>query len=166
MTFRKAGLDLSGVSHTIATTTLRSAVRICSARSDDVTKVCVILASHPPKPSPPSLLSSLPFSSSLLIPGSLFVSQFPCVFVPNLLPRLLLPVLSLSLSALCPSASLFLPLNSPLAWFWLLPPLPPLLTSTSPFPLIPPLFLLSVVLPRSVWLSSVIKHRRSDTDRM
>lgn len=136
-------------------------MRIYSAPSDDVTKVCVILASHPRKPSPPFLLSSNPFSPSLLIPGSLVVSQFPCVFVSNLLTRLLLPVPSLSRSAVCPSASPFLPLNPPLAWAWLGPLLPPL-----PQFLIPLLFLPSVALPHSVWLSSVIKHRRSDTDRM
>lgn len=119
-------------------------------------KVCVTLASHLPKPHSPFLLSSIPFSSPLLIPGSLFVFQFPRVFLCNLLARLLLPVL-FSPGALCPSASLSLPLNSLLAW-----------VSTRPAPTPPflPLFLLSAVLPLSVWLSSVIKRRPADADRM
>lgn len=143
------------------TTTLRSVARICSASCDDVTKVSVILASHPLKSPPPSFpLSSFAYPSSLLIPGSLFVSQFPCVFIPNLLPRLFFAVLTLYTR--CPSASLFLPLNSHLTWFWLGPNTPPsqILPRSSFF------FLPSFALPHSVWLSSITEHRRSDADRM
>lgn len=55
-----------------------------------------------PSLSPPFLL--------LLIPGLLFVSQFPCVFVPNLLSSSLL----LSRSAVCSLVSPFLPHRPPL----------------------------------------------------
>lgn len=64
--------------------------------------------------------------------------------------------LSLSFSAACSAVSLFLPLNPPLAWFWL-----GLLPPPTQF-LIPVLFLPTIALPHSVWLSSVIRHRRAD----
>lgn len=151
-------------------------LRCASAPTDDVTKVCVILASHPPKPSPPSLLSSLPFSSSPLIPGSLFVSQFPCVFVPNLLPRLLscLSSLSPSLSSLSFSVSLSSsnspppPQTSRLVFGLVCPPPspPPSIPHSSSFPAIrcaPSLRL--VVLSNQ---TQAVRHRqdvRSDEER-
>lgn len=113
------------VSSTMTTTKVRSVALICCAPADDVTNLCVILASHPHKPSPPSVLSSLAFVSFLLIPGSLFVSQFPCVFVPNLLPR---PLASLSLSV---SVSHALLLLQCLFLYWLCLLLPPYSNSLS-----------------------------------
>lgn len=138
------------VSRTMTTTKVRSGALICCAPADDVTNLCVILASHPHKPSPPSVLSSLAFVSFLLIPGSLFVSQFPCVFVPNLLPR---PLASFSLSL-------------SLALFFFFFSVCFCTGSARCFPrtqiLFPVLFLPTVALLHSVWLSSVITHRRSD----
>ncbi len=159
--FKKASRDLKAVTNTMTTTTFRSVVCICSAPTDDVTKVCVILASHPLSPllplffhpslSPP-LCWSLARSLSLNFLVFLYLISYPDSSCLSSLS------LSFSLSSLSFSVSLSSsksPSRLVLAQLAAPPP--------SSIPL---LFLLSVALPRSVWLSSVIKHRRSDTDRM
>lgn len=139
----------------MATTKLRLVLHIYS---DGRTDFFVLSLSHillspllplsfHPSLSPPLLL--------LLIPGLLFVSQFPCVFVPNLLSSSLL----VSRSAVCSLVSPFLPHRPPLlpgfsSTCCLLPP-PPILDSSF-------FSCRAVALPRSVWLSSVFRHRRSD----
>lgn len=126
-------------------------VCICSAPTDDVSKVSVILSWHHPNPfsllplsSPlcPPLRWSLACSLSLNFLVFLYLISYPDSSFPSF-PLSLHSSFSVSLSSykICPSPG----------------PLPPIIfpySSSSCCPLC------------SVWLFSVIKHSRSDTDGM
>ncbi len=165
--FKKASRDLKAVTNTMTTTTFRSVVCICSAPTDDVTKVCVILASHPLSPllplffhpslSPP-LCWSLARSLSLNFLVFLYLISYPDSSCLSSLS------LSFSLSSLSFSVSLSSS-KSPSRLVLAQPAAPPLLNS-SPFPAVrcAPSLRLAVLSNQT----QAVRHRqdvRSDEER-